>query len=88
MEYGDKYVDSMGLFYDINEKHFLDDDGFIVDMGNVYCIVPPWFINLFLEEKKYMVYEKTPNFVVELFWPDDEQSEFLSGVNDLPPWVI
>lgn len=69
MEYGDRFVDSIGIFYYPSENLFRGEDGEVIYA--IHDLVPPLILDLFLEEGKYMTHEIDALHVIELFYPDE-----------------
>jgi hypothetical protein len=63
-------VEAIGLFYDIENNCFVDEDGFIV--YNIYSLVRPSDIFLFRRNKEYMLVVGVYGDLVELYYPDDD----------------
>ena len=61
------------LYYDIDAKTFMDEDGFFVT--SIYDYITPNMFNLFLMLKEYMLIEVTLNNFVELMYPEDDEEE-------------
>lgn len=68
-------VDSVGLWYNIENNVFTDDDGFIV--WSLFELVRPNDIFLFkrYQENQIVKHRTQPNTIVELFWPENEEDE-------------
>lgn len=64
----DEIVMSLWYYEEINK--FVDDDGFIV--WNIYDYITPGMLRLFLEEKIYMCFERSPGYFVEMFYPEGD----------------
>lgn len=61
------------LYYDIDAKAFMDEDGFFI--YSIYDYITPNMFNLFLMLKEYMLIEVTLNNFVELMYPEDDEEE-------------
>lgn len=75
------YEDVCGVFYDIDNNWFVDEDGFVI--YNIFELVSPNDVYLFKDKKDYMlvpcVYD--PTYGVEIFFPDDEyRLSMISGL--------
>ena len=62
------------LFYDKQQNIMTDEDFFPI--YNIYQVVPPCYLSLFLKVKHYCLFEIRPNEFVELFYPSDNDDEF------------
>lgn len=82
MEYEDRYVDSIGLFYDAEENLFYDEDKRPV--FNIFDVVPPYIVEEFKEEKKDKVYNRSYKLVVELYYLP--RSYQVDEISDMRSW--
>lgn len=72
MEYEDRYVNTIQLYYDSRYNFFYDEYGRRV--GNIHDYLPPKVVRDFLAKQEYMCVEASPVDVVEIF-PDSGLTE-------------
>lgn len=58
------------LYYDIDRNKMMDADGYLI--LDIYRLITPNMLYLFLKKKEYMCFEVKPGYFVELIYPEDE----------------
>jgi hypothetical protein len=68
--YDAPYEEDIGLFYNLDDNIFTDEDGF--EVVDIFSIIHPNFVYLFKTKKEDMVVYGVDGQIVELFYPDPE----------------
>jgi len=68
----------VSLEFDLERNEFIDlSGGWMVH--DIYCLIKPWQIFLFKQNKRdYVFRDITNTFLVELFWPEDDYGYIIS----------
>jgi len=63
--------DAIGIFYDIDENLFIDEDGFII--WSIFELITPNDLYLFRlhQESTVVAHRSWPGVVCELYYPED-----------------
>lgn len=67
------------LYYYPNDNLFVSDGGFAV--FNIFTLITPNDLYLFTHNKEYMLVQSRSDrhLGVELFWPDDDEMEYIDN---------
>lgn len=82
MEYEDRYVDAIGIYYDAEQNIFYDEDK--RPIFNIFDIVPPYIVEEFKEDGKDQVYNRSYKLVVELWYLP--HSYMVDEISDMASW--